>query len=61
MTKELGITAHPLDFNPPPTTQFIRAVSRHERLLEAQAAGQDVDAGELERYRETAYGKVDNE
>ena len=59
MTKELGLTAHPLDFNPNLNVQSVRAVARYNRLLEAQGAGQHVDPDELERYREAAYGKVD--
>jgi hypothetical protein len=59
MTQEVPLEAHPLDFNPPPNVQSVRAAARHTRLLEAQEAGQDVDPDEIERYREAAYGKVD--
>ena len=60
MTQDIPVEAHPLDFNPSPTVQSVRAHARYTRLLAAQEAGQDVDSAEIERYREAAYGKVDN-
>lgn len=60
MTQEIPVEAHPLDFNPNLNVQSVRAVARYNRLLEAQGSGQDVDSAEIERYREAAYGKVDN-
>ena len=59
MTQEVAVEAHPLDFNPNLNVQSARAVARYNRLVEAKEAGQDVDPGELEHYREAAYGKVD--
>jgi hypothetical protein len=60
MTQEIGLEAHPLDFNPTPLVQSVRALARYNRLVEAKEAGQDVSDEEIEQYREAAYGKVDN-
>ena len=54
----LPIETHPLDFNPEPQVASTRAHARYNRLLEMAAAGEEVPAEELERYREAAYGRM---
>jgi hypothetical protein len=60
MPNEVGLTAHPLDFNPPPIVKSTRAHARYTRLLEAQAAGQDIPEETLEKHRIEAYGRTND-
>ena len=55
---EVGLEAHPLDFNPPPIVKSTRDLARYNRLLEARANGQEVSDAELEAHRIAAYGRT---
>lgn len=57
--REIPLDTHPLDFDPPPATVTARALLRYQRLLEAQAQGQDIPAEELAQARERVYGKIE--
>lgn len=61
MLKDVGLKANPLDFNPPPEVAQTRAQARYARLLEMEAAGQEVSKEELDKYRIAAYGRVDSD